>query len=84
MASVISTTIPIVFFKNEEYGRLFNANMNYVMPSDGPRAFMVNGQKYIKNGTDTLQETGQRLSDESSAMGEKKPSRVHQVYVGRK
>jgi hypothetical protein len=77
MASVISTTIPTVFFKNEEYGRLFNANMNYVMPSDGPRAFTVNGRQYIKNGTETLQETGQRLSDASSAMGEKSPA----VYI---
>jgi hypothetical protein len=77
MASVIFTTIPTVFFKNEECGRLFNANMNYVMPSDGPRSFTVNGQKYIKNGTETLQETGQRLSDESSAMGEKSPA----VYI---
>jgi hypothetical protein len=58
MASVISATIPTVFFKNEEYGRLFNANMNYNMPSDGPRAFMVNGQQYIKNGTETFQENG--------------------------
>ena len=77
MASVISTTIPTVFFKNEEYGRIFNANMNYIMPSNGPRSFTVNGQQYIKNGTDTLQETGQRLSDESSAMGEKSPA----VYI---
>lgn len=77
MASVISTTIPTVFFKNEEYGRLFNANMNYVMPSDGPRAFMVNGQKYIKNGAETVQENVQCLSDVSSAMGEKSPA----VYI---
>jgi hypothetical protein len=59
MASVISTTIPTVFFKDEQGGLLFNASMNYTMPSDGPRSFTVNGQQYIKNGTETLQENGQ-------------------------
>ncbi len=50
--------VPMVFFTNQEFGRMLNANMNYATPSDGPRVFIVNDRHYIKKGKETFYETG--------------------------
>jgi hypothetical protein len=60
MSAVTETPMPLVTFKNEECGQMFNANMNYAMPSEGPRVFNVNGQRYVKKGTEKLYEMGHK------------------------
>ena len=58
MEALPSNPIPTVFFTNEEHGRLFNANMNYAMPSEGPRVMTLNATPYTKKGTETIHEMG--------------------------
>ncbi len=54
--------MPLVTFDNEDCGRIFNSNMNYALPSEGPRIFNVNGQNYIKNGTEKIYGAGHSLT----------------------
>jgi hypothetical protein len=58
MSAVTETPIPTVYFTNTECGYLFNANMNYAMPSEGSRIMTLNGKSYTKNGTETVHEMG--------------------------
>jgi hypothetical protein len=60
MSAATATAMPLVTFNNDDCARLFNANMNYAMPSDGPRIFNVNGQRYVKKGTEKVYEMGHK------------------------
>lgn len=53
---------PLVTFNNSDCARMFNANMNYAMPTDGPRVFNVNGQRYVARGTEKHYGAGHSLT----------------------
>ena len=57
-----ATAMPLVTFNNEDCAYIFNSNMNYALPTDGPRIFNVNGQHYVKNGTEKIYEAGHSLT----------------------
>lgn len=59
--SVLST-VPFVSFNNDDFARMLNSNMNYALPTEGPRFFNVNGQRYIKNGTEKIYGAGRSLT----------------------
>jgi hypothetical protein len=57
-----ATAMPLVTFNNDDCARMFNSNMNYALPTDGPRIFNVNGQRYVKNGTEKMYGAGHSLT----------------------
>ena len=57
-----ASTMSLVTFENSDCARMFNANMNYALPTEGPRIFNVNGQRYVKNGTEKIYGLGHSLT----------------------